>query len=151
MKNQRGFTLVELAVVTSIVLTLLGLITISLLRSQQSASLTSAEEILVTDLRQQQLKAMIGDTEGRSTSDSFGIHFDSDQYVLFHGSYSVSENTNSSISLPNNMQFNSPNYNVIFSKLSGTTSATTIELQDNTNSNLKRIHLNIYGTVIQVE
>jgi len=151
MRTQRGFTLVELAVVTAIIVTLLGFITISLARSQQTVSLTSAEEVLLVDLKQQQLKSMIGDTEGRTTTDPYGIHFDSSRYVLFHGMYSSSDTSNSVINLDSNMQFNNPNFNVTFSKLSGTTSATIIELQDNTNSKLKRIHLNIFGTVIQVE
>jgi len=151
MKTKSGFTLVELAVVTSIILTLLGLITINLVRSQQGASLTSAGEILTTDLKQQQLKAMIGDTEGRATSDSYGIHFDSNRYVLFHGSYSAGETSNSVINLDSSMKFNNPNFNVIFSKLSGTTSATMIELQDNTSSKLKKIHLSTLGVITQVE
>jgi len=152
MKIQRGFTLVEVSVATSIVIILLGFIVINLTHSQQTASLTSIEEILVTDLRQQQLKAMVGDTEGRVTSGSYEIHFTSDQYILFHGSiYSSSDTSNSAINLDDNMQFNNPNYDIVFSKLSGTTSATIIELQDNTNSKLKRIHLNVLGVVIMVE
>lgn len=144
--------MVELVVVTSIIIILLGLITISLVRSQQTASLISVTEILLADLKQQQLKAMIGDTEGRATSDSYGIHFDTNRYVLFHGSiYSSSDTSNSIIDLTDDMQFNNSDSNVLFSKLSGTTSAVIIELQDNTNSNLKRINLNTLGVVTQVE
>jgi len=152
-KNSFGFTLVELAVVTSIIVALLGFITISLIRSQQAVSLTESEEILLTDLKQQQLKAMIGDTEGRGASDSYGVHFDSNRYVLFHGAvYSSSDTSNSTINLEGNIQFNSPSYNVIFSKLSGEIPTTAIiELQDSTNSKLRKIHLNIYGVVTQVE
>ena len=151
MRTQRGFTLVELAVVTSIIVTLLGFITISLVNSQQTASLTSVEEVLLADLKQQQLKAMIGDTEGRADAGQYGIHFDLNHYVLFHGDYSASEPSNSVINLDSNMQFNNPNFNVIFSKLSGTTSATIIKLQDNTNFKFKRIYLNTLGVVTQVE
>jgi len=131
---------------------LLGFITISLVRSQQTVSLTATEEVLVADLKQQQLKSMIGDTEGRASSDSYGIHFDSNRYVLFHGStYSSSDSANAVINLESNMQFNSPDFDIVFSKLSGTISAATIELQDNTNSQLKKIHLNKYGVVTQIE
>lgn len=153
MRIQRGFTLIEMIVVMSIIITLLGFITISLVSSLQKVSLTSTQEILIADLKQQQLKSMIGDTEGRPASDSYGIHFDSNRYVTFHGStYSSSDTSNSAISLDNNMQFNNSGFDVIFSKLSGTISgALTIELQDNTNSKLKRIYLNAYGTVTQIE
>jgi prepilin-type N-terminal cleavage/methylation domain-containing protein len=153
MRTQRGFTLVEMAVVTSIIVTLLGFITISLVRSQQSASLTTTEDVLITDLKQQQLKAMIGDTEARETSDSYGVHFDSNQYVLFHGAtYSASENTNFVTSLSSDMQFDSTNFNVIFSKLSGEISAiSNIILKDKTNGNVRTITINRCGVITQVQ
>lgn len=151
MRNQHGFTLIELAVVTSIIVTLLGFITISLVRSQQGASLTSVTEILLADLKQQQLKSMVGDTEGRSASDTYGIHFDQTKYTLFHGTYLAGDSSNYVINLDSNMQFNSPNFDVVFSKLSGTTSAVLVELQDNANSKLKIIHINTLGIVMQLE
>lgn len=151
MIKSRGFTLIELAVVVSIILTLLGFITISLVRSQQGVSLASVTEILLADLKQQQLKSMIGDTEGRLTSDTYGIHFDQAKHTLFHGTYLAGDASNSEVNLGGSFQFNNPNFNVVFSRLSGTTSAVIIELQDNTNSRLKRIHLNTLGVITQVE
>ncbi len=153
IRKSRGFTLVELAVVISIILTLLGFITINLVQSQQGVSLTAVAEILLADLKQQQLKSMIGDTEGRETADMYGVHFDSNRYVFFHGStYSSSDTSNSITNLASNMQFNSPGFDVVFSKRSGEIPAATIvELQDNTNSKLKRIHLNTLGVITQVE
>ncbi len=151
--QQRGFTLVELAVVTGIIVTLLGFITITLVNSQQKVSLAATSEILVAELKQQQLKSMIGDTEGRATSGDYGIHFDQNRYVTFHGStYLSTDTSNSTFNLESNMQFNNPPFDVIFSRLSGeSTAPIIIELQDNTNSKLKRIYLNRYGVVIQVE
>jgi prepilin-type N-terminal cleavage/methylation domain-containing protein len=151
MKTQRGFTLIEMIVVMTIVALLLGFTTINLMRSQQTASLTSAIEMLVADLRQQQLKSMVGDTEGRAASDSYGIHFDANRYVLFHGTYVDSESTNFVINLASNMQFNSPGFDIIFSKLSGMTSVAAIDLQDNTNFKFKRIHVNNLGVVMDIE
>ncbi len=156
-KNYRGFsagfTLIEMTVVISIFVTLLGFITLSLVRSHQTVSLTSTEEILVADLRQQQLKSMIGDTEGRMNADLYGIHFDSNRYVTFHGeNYSSVDTSNSFFNLPSNIQFNSPNYDIIFLKRSGEiASPAIIDLQDKTNLKLKRIHINTYGTITQVE
>lgn len=153
MRTQRGFTLIELLLVMSIMAILIGFITMNLVGSLQNASLTTTEEILITDLKQQQLKSMVGDTEGRSTSDSYGIHFEENSYVLFHGAvYSSGEASNSIINLDSNLQFNNPNFDIIFSKLSGTISGSlTFELQDNTNSRLKRIHLNRHGVVTGVD
>lgn len=152
MKN-RGFTLIELLLVMSIMAILLGFITISLVKSQQTASLTTTEEILIAQLREQQLKSMIGDTEGRSASDSYGIHFDANRYVTFHGDdYLEADNSNSFFNLESNMQFNNSNFDIKFLRLSGEiTGSLTIELQDNTNSQLKRIYLNKYGVITQVD
>ena len=152
MRIQRGFTLVELGVVISITATLLGLITISLVRSQQGASLTSTEEILSADLRSQQLKSMIGDTEGRASHDTYGIHIDQSSYTLFHGIYSAQEPSNFVVALDSSTRFNNPNFDVVFLRPSGQISTSTvIELQDKTNSKLKKIHLNTLGVITQVE
>ena len=152
MRTQRGFTLIELSVVTAIVVILLGLVTINLVSSQQTISLTSFEDVLLADLKQQQLNSMIGNTSGGTVADSYGIHFDSTQYILFHGAtYSSSDTSNITTNLESNMQFNSPGFDVIFSKLSGATSEKIIELKDNTNSKLKRIHLNALGVITQIE
>lgn len=153
LSSRKGFTLVELIVVISIMVTLLGIATINLVGSQQMASLTATEEILLADLKQQQLKAMIGDTEGRATSDSYGIHFEERSYVTFHGSsYSSGDTSNAITNLERNMQFNNAGFDIIFSKISGEiTAPIVIELQENTTAKLKRIHLNIYGTITQVE
>ena len=95
----------ELSIVLSLIAVLFGFVTINLNRSQQNASITAIEQTLLSDLKQQQLKAMIGDTEGRASSDQYGVHFDSNQYVLFHGVYSVGDSTNFVISLAQNFQF----------------------------------------------
>ena len=149
----RGFTLIELSVVVSIMVTLLSFITISLVLSQQTASLISMQDLLVAELKQQSIKSMIGDTEGRATSDSYGIHFDSNRFVTFHGSaYSSGDTSNSFFNLESNIQFNNSNFDIIFSRLNGEIAAPlTVELQDNTNSQLKRLYLNKYGVITQVE
>jgi prepilin-type N-terminal cleavage/methylation domain-containing protein len=152
MRTQRGFTLIELSVVTIITMMLLGFIVVSLVRSQQGTSLTSAEEILLVDLKQQQLKAMIGDTEGRADSSAYGIRFDQTKYILFHGDHYVEDPLNPAINLDSNMQFNNPPYDVVFSKITGEIGADRIiELKDNTNSKFKRIHLNSLGVITQVD
>lgn len=152
IRKSRGFTLVELAVVTSIIVTLLGFITISLVRSQQTASLASVEEVLLADLKQQQLKAMTGDTEGRADADSYGIHFDQTKYTLFHGIYSPEDTSNSVTNLDSNIQFNNSGFNIIFERITGEISqAAIVELKDNTNSKSKKIHMNMLGVITQVE
>jgi type II secretory pathway pseudopilin PulG len=119
-KKGAGFSLVELIVAMSIILTLIGLVTINLAGAQQRISLNTVVQNLVSDIRQQQIKAMVGDSEGRPSADSYGIHTDPNQYVLFHGStYSATEPSNFQISLPSNVQFVNPGLDIIFARVSG--------------------------------
>ena len=151
-KCNYGFTLVELIVVLSTIVTLMGFIVISLANSQQRASITSTTEILLSDLKQQQMKSMIGDTEGRPYAGPFGAHFELGRYVLFHGpSYDSLDSSNFTVDITSDMRFNTTG-EIIFSRVSGEISLPAIiELQDNTNSSIRRIHLNAYGAITEVE
>lgn len=151
-KNCYGFSLIELIVVMSIIVTLIGLVTINLTSIQQRVSLNSIVQNLISDIRQQQVKAMIGDSEGRASVSPYGMHIDAGQYVLFHGiSYSESDTSNFKVSLPSNIQFVTPNLDIIFSNISGEISATaSIQLQDTTNNNTKTVQINKYGVVTGV-
>lgn len=154
LKSGAGYTLIELMVVLSIIMILLGIITINLSHSQQKASIAAEEQVLLSDMKQQQLKAMIGDTEGRADSSSYGVHFDLNQYVLFHGTYLAGDPGNFTINLKENFQFDSPGTNIIFEKISGelsSDSSSSIVLRDTTNGATKTIMINRYGVVTQVQ
>lgn len=151
-RKNAGFSLVELILIMSIMATLIGLTTINLVNSQQRASLSSLVQNLISDIRQQQIKAMVGDTEGAADANSYGVHIDSNKYVLFRGiSYDPLEISNFAVNLPNNMIFVTPGLDIIFSKVSGDiVAAASFQLQDTTNGNLKTIQINKYGVVTGV-
>jgi len=97
---KRGFTLIEVMLVMAIFSLLMGFVTINLLRPQNKASVDSLSTQLIADIKQQQLKAMVGDSEGQATSQQFGVYFESDGYTLFRGSsYSASEASNFEVTL----------------------------------------------------
>jgi prepilin-type N-terminal cleavage/methylation domain-containing protein len=156
MRAQRGFTLIELMLVMSIMAILLGFVSISLMHSQQNASSTATEGMLVADLRQQQLKSMIGDTEGRVSADQYGIHFDQTKYTLFHGSYLDDPPSYFSINLPGTINFNAGSrQEIIFEKINGevyqfSSGSDQIILQDTASGSIKTIKFNKYGVVTQV-
>jgi prepilin-type N-terminal cleavage/methylation domain-containing protein len=153
MKAQRGFTLIELILVVSLISILLGFITINLFRSQQNASSYALEGTLVADLRQQQLKSMIGDTEGRASADQYGIYFDTNQYIFFHGTYPPGDSSNFVINLDENFQFESPGTHVTFQKITGEVlagSVSSVTLRNITNGDAKTIRINKYGVVTEV-
>jgi prepilin-type N-terminal cleavage/methylation domain-containing protein len=118
-----GFTIQELLVVMAIMSILVGIVVMNLVTIQNRTNLNAAITTLTGEIKQQQLKAMTGDTEGRSAPDLYGIHFETNAYTFFHGTtYSSSNPDNYRISLANNMQFSSiqlPNQSLIFSRVSG--------------------------------
>src|SRR3989344_6860187 len=145
MKSGAGFTLAELAVIMGVLATLIGLGTISLSNSQQKSSISATVNVLISDMKQQQIKAMIGDTEGRAAASAYGVHFDTDQYVLFNGTYSTSEPSNSVIALPPNLEFTTPT-EVIFSQIDGELGSTaSITIKSIANNEERTIELNQYG------
>jgi prepilin-type N-terminal cleavage/methylation domain-containing protein len=94
MKNDNlGFTLIELIVVMVIVASLFGLIIFNLIGTEKTSEVSAASDSLISNLSSQQTKAMLG--AGTSNGVNYGIHFQSDRYVLFQGnSYSPADSNN---------------------------------------------------------
>lgn len=148
--------MVELLVIMSIIAILSGLATINLIHSQRGATLQSTLLTFIADTKQQQMKAMQGDTEGRSYPDYYGIHFTQNSYVLFHGTtYNSSDSANFTISLDSNLQFNPinlTNNNIIFIPLNGevygySSAANSVSLLDITNKQNKTLKFNYLGVM----
>jgi hypothetical protein len=131
----------------AIFLILAGLGTINLAGAKQQASLSTTVDTLVSDLREQQLKAMVGDTEGSGSgsASNFGIHFGTTNYTLFRGTYGTG---NFIVNLGDQMQVGTPGTEVVFTKGTGEIGGTfQVTLKDVSNSNTKTITLNRYGVV----
>lgn len=155
---QKGFTIVEVLVVISILIVLIGLSTINLLNAKHQSSLSTSVDTFITDLKQQQLKAMVGDTEGRSTSDNYGIFFGTNTYKLFHGTFSSSDPTNFNVTLGDSIQFSDvtfPGSQIIFLKGSGevdnyTSGSSTVTVKDILDNNQRTITVNEYGVITAI-
>lgn len=150
INNQSGYTLIELLVVMAIAGILLSFVTINLLHVQQGTSLSTAEEMLIADIRSQQMKAI----QGTSGGGSFGIHFSSDNtYALFQGvTYDASSPTNTSVNVDGPITFVSGT-DIIFDSSSGAvhnfTSPLSITVTNTASSDQKTIQLNRYGVITQ--
>lgn len=153
---RHGYSLVELLVVIGIFAVLAGLATLNLLNAQHSASLQGQLATLIADTKQQQIKAMQGDTEGRANPDYYGVHFSTNAYTLFHGtSYNPNDTTNLTFSLDPVFQFTNitlTNGNIIFIPLSGemygySSVTNTVTLKDITDNQQKQLQFNYLGVL----
>lgn len=154
-----GFSLPELLIVITILGVLFSLTTINLFNAYHKNTLNTTVTTLIADLKQQQLKAMVGDTEGQVSQNSYGVYFQPDLYTLFRGaSYSPSDPSNFDIRLNEDLQFSNilvTSSQVIFSKGSGEVSNYNagfdyITLKNIRTDETKTIRINQYGTVINV-
>jgi prepilin-type N-terminal cleavage/methylation domain-containing protein len=153
-QNNYGFTIVELIITMGIFAIITSFVTINLLSAQHSATINTTTTTLIADLKQQQTKAMVGDTEGRSSTDQYGIHFDTDKYVLFHGTYNEGDSTNFEVKLEGSLSFTNITGlgNIIFSKGSGESyGLSSIVLSDSTTNRQKTITINVYGVISNVD
>lgn len=156
LKNNKGFTLPELMVGMAMFAILVGLVTINLTGVHSSTNINTTIDTMVADIKQQQIKAMTGDTEGRASADSYGVHFDTTDYVLFHGtSYNASDTSNLTIDLSQGMQIiRLTHQEIIFNQGNGeikdSSGSDTITLETPSGQQ-KTVTFNKYGAVTSIE
>ncbi len=155
-----GFTFPELIVVIGIFAILFGLTTANLPSFQRLASVSSTVDTLVSDIKSQQIKAMVGATEGRVAADNYGIRFEQNKYIFFHGtSYNSNDSSNFTVNLDQNMQFQNitfPNAVVIFSQGLGevvgyASGSSSLTIKNTAGSEQKTITVNRYGVIVSVQ
>lgn len=153
---QKGYTLIELMVVMIIFFTLAAFVTTNLTSAQHNTSFATSLSTLTADIKNEQIEAMTGDTEGRSTRDYYGVHFDTTSYTLFHGTtYNAGDTTNETIPLDSTLQFTNitlTNNNVIFIPVSGemygySNVSNAVTLYDIVSKEQKTILFNYLGVI----
>jgi prepilin-type N-terminal cleavage/methylation domain-containing protein len=154
MKLSQGFTLVELLLVMAIIAVLTGIATFNLSNTQHKSQLTSTVETVITDIKAQQVKSMVGDGEGTGTATNFGIRYGSSNYTLYRTSYGTS---NYVVTLPStiSISFASTSADLVFLKGSGeipgySNSTAVLTLRDTVDGSQKVIQLNRYGAITSV-
>lgn len=155
--SQSGLTLIEMLLVVGIIMTLLSISFISISNIRIVSSGSSATTVFISDLKNQQIKAMTGDTEGRGIGDNYGVKVLTDRYILFHGlSYVASDSSNFSIPVDSGHSLSSTFTNglIIFASNSGelvnfVVNNDSVTITDNDGS-AKTMRFNKYGTVTQI-
>ncbi|MCX7997280.1 MAG: type II secretion system GspH family protein [Patescibacteria group bacterium] len=156
---RRGFTLVELLIVMGVMGIIMQLGSVSLLRFQQFASIQAATGSMLSDIKQQQLKAMVGDTGNIGIRGPFGVHFLPDRYVLFSGpAYDPGDSTNFVITTEQNIRIDSTTLtgnSLVFSAGSGevvtTDQVETITLRNTANGESRTITINRLGVITDID
>lgn len=122
-KYQNGFTLIEMSVVVGLFLMFFAISTVSLSSLIPRANFVTSYESLQSDIKNQQLKAMTGYTEGMGDGSAYGIYLESDQYVLFTGpSYNPNATDNFTIRLSPGLTISEitfPSSSIVFLQNSG--------------------------------
>lgn len=159
-KLQAGITYVEVMVGLAMFSLLLTLTTINFPNIIQRASMDATVVTTVSDIKDQQLKAMVGADNVDETFTSFGIHFQPDRYTLFRGStYNNPGNaTNYVVMLGDPIQFqtiNLPNSQIIFSVRNGevqnfNSAQNSITLINTVSNQQKTIQFNRLGVVTSI-
>ena len=155
---KRGVTLIEVLVVIGVLLTLIGIASVSFLPFRSKSTLDTAITTLISDIKSQQIKAVVGDTEGRGTSDNYGVHFETNSYTLFHGTiFNPSDTSNFTVALNDGIQIESrfPSSQIIFSIKSGevisfSETQNSITLEDTVQGSSKTVDINRYGVITSV-
>ena len=154
--HEKGFTLIELLIVIGLFATLSMFITVNMLRPQISSSVSTAGVTLVTDIKHQQLKSMVGSVPGGGIAPSHGVYFDTSGYTLFSGdSYIPASPNNFRIDLANGVAFSNitfPSSQLVFDRVSGEVSGFVSGSDsgsvEHSSGLVQKISINRYGAIV---
>ena len=156
-RARSGFTFVEVVIVMGLVGMLITILSTTLFRSQQSASLDATAQLLVSDIKKQQVFAMSGDTASSGVFIDYSVRFDPQQYTLYPGSVYVQSNPlNITVPVESPLSIVSATLSAqvaTFARLSGdvrdyTLSGGTIIIQNNQTGQQKQIQINRRGVIV---
>jgi type II secretory pathway pseudopilin PulG len=154
--NEDGMTITELVLVIGMFAVLSSVAMINLVRPQVQSSVDSVAYTLAADMKQQQIKAMVGDSGGTGTAQQYGIYFESDGYTLFRGaSYTPGAASNFKVDLDSSMEIasiNFPSSTLVFSRRSGEVDSYSggsdnVTIRHTSTGGEKVVTLNRYGVV----
>lgn len=154
---QQGFTVIEFLLVAAIFAVLTALTTVNLYKFQHNSQVTTSLNSFIADIKEQQTKAMVGDTEGRTGNSTYGINFSTTKYILFHGTFSSTDSANFTITLPNTLNVTTtfPNSQLVFAGGTGeivgyASNSASVTLKDTGTNSQKVIQFNKYGIINSV-
>jgi prepilin-type N-terminal cleavage/methylation domain-containing protein len=155
----KGFTFIELLLVMSVVAILTSMVSLALVNSRSSTSLETVTATFMADFKNQQTKAMTGDTEGQGVPDHYGIHISPQAYTMFRGSsFAAQAESNFLVPMEDTIRITTTFSDDIlhFATQSGEMSnfisgQNTITFSDSATTKQKILHVNKYGSIYDEE
>lgn len=117
--NQRGIaSMAEIVLVGGIFLMLLTIGILGLSREPAHANISTTVDTFLSDFKEQQIKAMEGDSDGGAGPDNYGIYFGTTSYSLFRGATSSADLNKFVVNLPPTVTITNffPDNQIIFLK-----------------------------------
>jgi len=155
MKKLTGFTLIEILLVMGIMATLSAIAGLSLSTLYSKADLNSSQNLLTSELKSQQLKAMAGYAPGSSVAVAHGIYFESDKYTLFSGNeFNPDDPANVPLPASTNVAYSPSNLtdnSIIFLAGSGEVAnhltGAAITITDANTGEMRQVQINLMGSI----
>lgn len=157
--NKHAFTLIEIVMVVAIMLILFQIAYVNLIGFQQNASVRASMRTFLSDMRQQQLRAMMGDTGGTGVITDYGIYLQTTKYTIYTGTtYTAGVATNFPVNLASNIRISVntfTNSSIVFAKGSGDLSTSkseeTLTFSDTNSGKASTVHVNRLGVITQIQ
>lgn len=128
-RTETGFSLIEVLFVVAFFVIILAFATPNLFNPLGREKVGTLSNDIVSNLRDAQTKAMSSETFGKPATSEFGVHFGSNNYIIFRGTiFDPTDSDSFLVDIPTGLTVNpnlpcnlAPNdcNNIVFSKLSG--------------------------------
>lgn len=146
----RGFTILELVISITIIAIISMMAGVELINYQRLTAAEAAARDIMGELRLAQSRAITGeDGDLNGQGDAWGMQFANpsgagdDNYKIFYGTVYNSASTTATFYLPSSVMFTNPtegnNKDIIFTKLTGTATSSSITIQTVDGSQTKTI------------
>lgn len=157
--RERGVTFVELLVVMGIVAIIFTMTIINIAPLRDNTLMATTLTAMITDIKQQQIKAMIGDTDGSMSRNPYGVYLQTGSYTVYPGStYSAANTKNFMVEVDPSIVMTStfPNNTIVFASGSGdlanfSNGQNTVTLRIAETGEQKIVTFNKYGIVVSVQ
>lgn len=155
MKYENGFSILELLISMAIIAIIAAAAGINLVNYYRATALEAASKDIVGELRLAQNRALMSqDGDSNNQGDKWGVRFTNgadDYYETFYGNVYNSASTTQKIYLPTAVVFTLPaasSYtDVIFTNITGTTTATSTVISSADGSKSQTINIEASGRI----